>query len=263
MTRNGTSVLFYLDGATQSAASLGGSFSFGTAPAIGARGDNFTNPFLGQIDEVSVYKRALLPSEISSIYLSGNLGKCTGPIPVTIDGISGNQSLIPGTNATFTVYAAGSPPFHYAWKFNSATLVGATNSSLTVSNIQSINAGSYDVIVTNAYGSATSSVMTLTVMGPPVVVESPASQSVAQGGSVALFVDAAGSGPLSYQWFFNATNALGMNDYVLLITNAQAANVGSYSVVVTNSFGSVTSAPAVLTVLLPPIITNQPQSQTK
>ena len=72
-----------------------------------------------------------------------------------------------------------------------------------------------------------------------------------------FFVDAAGSGPLSYQWHLNATNVVGISDYSLIITNAQAANIGAYSVVVSNSYGSVTSAPAVLTVLLPPAITNQ------
>src|SRR5207245_5339837 len=49
---------------------------------------------------------------------------------------------------------------------------------------------------------------------------------------------------------------------VLALSNVQPANAGNYRVIVRNAFGSATSAVATLTVLVPPAITQQPQSQT-
>ena len=69
-----------------------------------------------------------------------------------------------GENATFTLTAEGTSPLHYQWYFNTNTpLANATNSSWMVVNAQSNNAGTYSVIVTNLYGSATSLVARLTL----------------------------------------------------------------------------------------------------
>jgi uncharacterized delta-60 repeat protein len=64
---------------------------------------------------------------------------------------------------TFTVTVLGTPPLNYQWRHGGLAEAGAINSSLTLSNTQPANAGSYDVIVSNAYGSLTSSVAVLTV----------------------------------------------------------------------------------------------------
>jgi hypothetical protein len=67
--------------------------------------------------------------------------------------------------ATFTVEADGTPYLYYQWYFNDTNLiVGATNASLTLTNLQLTNAGNYSVAVTNAYGSATSADAMLTVV---------------------------------------------------------------------------------------------------
>ena len=77
----------------------------------------------------------------------------------------------------------------------------------------------------------------------------PTNQIVTAGQNAIFTVGANGNAPFSYQWQFNATNALARATNVLLtITNAQSTNAGNYSVVVTDSFGSVTSAVATLTV---------------
>lgn len=74
------------------------------------------------------------------------------------------------SNATFTVGASGTAPLSYQWRFNTNTiLAGATTASLTITNAQSTNAGSYTVIVTNVYGAATSAVAALTIVFPPVI----------------------------------------------------------------------------------------------
>jgi len=68
-----------------------------------------------------------------------------------------NAAVTPGLGVVFTVIAGGTGPLAYQWYFNTNTLVpGATNSTLSVNNVQSANVGAYRVIVTNTAGSATS-----------------------------------------------------------------------------------------------------------
>ena len=85
-----------------------------------------------------------------------------------IDTPLANQEVFEGASATFSVDADGLPPLAYQWLFNSAAIASATNSSYTLSNVQSSNAGNYSVVLSNAYGSVTSLEGTLTVITPLV-----------------------------------------------------------------------------------------------
>ncbi len=67
------------------------------------------------------------------------------------------------SNVTFSISAGGSRPLAYQWQFNGVNLAGATNTSLTVTNLQVPNEGYYDVIVSNGFGSTTSSIALLSV----------------------------------------------------------------------------------------------------
>jgi hypothetical protein len=69
-----------------------------------------------------------------------------------------------GTSATFTVNAGGLAPLFYQWQMNGSPLAGATDSSLSLTNIQFTNAGAYSVVITNSDGSAMSSNAILTVI---------------------------------------------------------------------------------------------------
>ncbi|HVM47446.1 MAG TPA: glycosyl hydrolase family 28 protein [Candidatus Acidoferrum sp.] len=83
----------------------------------------------------------------------------------------------------------------------------------------------------------------------PAITNPPAGRVVLAGSNVVFSVGASGSAPLSYQWWFNATNRLAAGTNVsLTVSNAQGSNAGSYSVIVTNSLDSATSAPALLQV---------------
>jgi hypothetical protein len=75
---------------------------------------------------------------------------------------------------------------------------------------------------------------------------------------------ASGTSPLSYQWRFNGSNLSGQTAQSLTIGNAGTNDQGNYTVVVSNSAGSVTSVVATLTVnvFTPPVITSQPSSVT-
>ncbi len=74
-----------------------------------------------------------------------------------------SQTTTAGSNVMFSVAATGAPAPTYQWDFDGAPISGATSSSLSLTSVQSSNAGNYTVIVTNSAGSVTSSVAMLTV----------------------------------------------------------------------------------------------------
>ena len=89
-------------------------------------------------------------------------------LPTVITAQPASQFAVAGTNAVFSVAATGSGPFGYEWYWAGTNLVqSGTNSSLTLPDVTTNNAGNYTVVVTNAYGSVTSQVATLTVGCPP------------------------------------------------------------------------------------------------
>lgn len=76
VTKTGTNVVFYLDGSEITRTNLAGHFIFNRPFALGALGGTTRNVFLGAIDELSLYGRALDASEINGIFDSGSEGKC-------------------------------------------------------------------------------------------------------------------------------------------------------------------------------------------
>lgn len=82
----------------------------------------------------------------------------------------------------------------------------------------------------------------------PVLLAQPESQSAATGGSASFSLQAEGAPPLRYQWRLNGTNLPKATNLTLSISNVGLFNAGPYAVVVSNSFGAVTSAVAFLTV---------------
>ena len=159
-----------------------------------------------------------------------------------------NRSVLAGTNTTFAITALGVQPLNYQWRFNGSDLADATNASYTINNVQPANAGSYAVVVANSYGSVTSVVVTLTVFRRPAIAFQPQNVTVTAGDSAAFNVSASGTPPLSYQWRFNGSDIAGAFSASLTISNTQPAQAGPYIVVVSNPYGSITSAVATLAV---------------
>ena len=96
----------------------------------------------------------------------------------------------------------------------------------------------------------------------PRFMRSPQSASLLAGSRTNFFAPSIGRSPLNYQWYFNGTNISGARRSNLILDNVQSANAGNYFVVVSNSFGSVTSAVVTLAVNYPPVIISQPSDQT-
>jgi alpha-tubulin suppressor-like RCC1 family protein/sugar lactone lactonase YvrE len=96
----------------------------------------------------------------------------------------------------------------------------------------------------------------------PSIATAPQSVAVAVGAAATLQVDVSGMGPIGYQWSKDGTpiaGAVGTQYTVLYLTDADA---GNYTVTITNSAGSATSAAATVTKGIPPAFTTQPAGQT-
>ena len=178
-----------------------------------------------------------------------------------------SQTATAGTNVSFTASASGTPTPAYQWKLNGAAISGATSATLSLSNVQASNAGNYTLVATNSAGSATSNAAILTVNPlaiAPVITAQPGNQTVSAGAAVTLTASASGTPAPSYQWLKNGAAIAGATGASYTIGSATSANAGTYSVVASNSAGSVTSSGAVLTVNASssgPVITSQPASQ--
>ena len=134
---------------------------------------------------------------------------------------------------------------------------------ITLNNVGAINAGNYMVVIASPYGSVTSEVATLTVQAPPVITVQPASQFATPGSSSFFRVVVAGTGPYGYFWFFDSTNLMQSGTNSTFTLHGVSTNAaGNYTVVATNTYGSVTSLVAILTVGNPPSVTSQSGGQT-
>lgn len=91
------------------------------------------------------------------------------------------------------------------------------------------------------------------VGGPPVIVTHPAGTAVTPGTPVMFCVSAIGSQPLVYQWRRNGANIPAATNACITIESADVMDGGSYTVIVANDLGVITSDPAVLRLILPPV----------
>jgi hypothetical protein len=157
-----------------------------------------------------------------------------------------------GGSASFSVSATGNPSPTYQWRKNGNAIAGATGAAFPLANVQSADAASYDVVVTNSVGSVTSSLAPLTVATTttaPVITRQPAGLTLAVGRAATFTVVATGVPAPAYQWTKNGSPIAGATGASLSFGAVSTDLAGGYAVVVTNSAGSVTSSTATLTVL--------------
>jgi len=186
----------------------------------------------------------------------------SGGVPPTVTGISpGSISANAGDTASITVTANGDAPTYLWYKetANSTNLIpSATTATLTLTNVLAADAANYQVILTNAFGRDTSSVVTVTVVDPYITAQ-PIGQIALLGGRVSFAVAANGTS-LGYQWYVKPTSdsdftgassvvdggagrISGSTTALLTLTNLSALDATNYYVVVTNTLGSgVTSS---------------------
>ena len=205
------------------------------------------------------------PSPGSDFVPGGNVPTITSQPSNAVASDSGVAS------ATFTSSASGPGPLRYQWLFNGAVLPGATDSTLVLQNIKPSQAGSYQMVALNAYGSVVSAPAILTVLVAPKITQFPApvvlrgSTNVADYGfttnNATFTVAATGSGIIHFQWRYNGQNIPGATGPSLVVSNVDISNEGLFDVIVTDSVISTITPQVRLTVLVPPVYLVAPVNQ--
>jgi hypothetical protein len=181
-------------------------------------------------------------------------GEIPWDVPLSIISQPSSLTVSDGSNAVFTVTAIGAAPLSWQWRFNGNNITGATASSYTIADVQAYNAGNYIVVVTNAYGSVTSSVAVLTrTAHAPVFVVEPIPQTVVEGDTVTFSALAIGTEPISYQWqeydplSSTYTNLTGQTSQHFVDVKMQSGDAGIYAILVSNSVGTALCTNGILT----------------
>ena len=224
----------------------------------GATSSSYTTPVTAIGDSGAVF----------SVVVSNSAGGVTSSsatltvVAVLITTQPSAQSVVAGQTASFTVTATGTAPLTYQWRKNGTDISGATSSSYTTPAISSADNGAvFTVVVSNSAGTVTSNSATLTVVAVLITTQ-PSAQSVVAGQTATFTVTATGTAPLTYQWRKNGTNISGATSstYTTPATVIED-NAAVFTVVVSNSAGTVTSNSATLTVVAL-FITTQPSAQS-
>lgn len=156
-----------------------------------------------------------------------------------------DQSALTGETVAFNIVAVGDHSMKYQWQLDGTNLPGATTSTLTLNSVTTNQSGAYGVLVGNSLGSVQSAAATLTVNPNPVVIDAqPQAETTTYGSNATFSVLAEGAGPLTYQWQFDGVSISGATNTSLTLDDFQSSEAGSYDVIISNSFGSVTSAVA-------------------
>lgn len=215
----------------------------------------YFDPYAGQGTGGGVYY-----SDIRAIELGPDI--LTQPVAATVGA---------GTNHTFTAYALGQGPYTntlYTSPGNvlvtNQTFAGTTNDNVSLTVTSPTATTSYYIVISDASGSVTSSVVALTVDQPAIVQSiNPPSITTYVGATTNFKATVTGTATVGYQWLSNGltlanggivSGALTTN---LVLSNLVVADSATYTIKATNAWGT-NSLSATLTVLPPPpsFITN-------
>jgi membrane carboxypeptidase/penicillin-binding protein PbpC len=193
-------------------------------------------------------------------------GACGNPVtntaslvvnsPILVLTPPGNQINCPGANVSFNVAAMGTG-LTYSWQRNGSVI--GTNSSLSLNNISSTDAGNYSVVVSGTCGIPATNSASLTVNNPVLVLTPPGNQINCQGANVSFNVAAMGTG-LTYSWQRNGS-VIGTSSS-LSLNNITSSDAGTYTVVVSGACGNPVTNSASLTVNSPTLVVAPPVNQT-
>jgi len=255
-TWDGTNQVLYVDGVANAANTstdpiTGDDYDF----TIGEAPDDTGRAFDGAIAEVAIFTRALSSAEVQSLYVTAQVGAEIVQEPIA------TQTVGAGLTATMSATAIGDGTLSYQWYDNGLpasgeNFVGINSNTLTINNSLTTDSGTYTLVVSNAYGSVTSTPSVLNILATPVVTTLfTTPYDTLLGSTISLQVNVQSASSYTNAWFYNGvlvTNGNGVsgaNTTDLLILAGTPANNGTYQYFATNAFGVGSSSPVAVTVL--------------
>lgn len=246
---DGTTVNFYVNGV------LGGTADASTAlpnsfQPLGIGGGPAGNWYFdGSVDEVAIYNKALTVDQLQKHYAVGLTNFYSGPLPASITTEPVGTETYAGRAASFVVGADGTAPLSYQWYKGNTAIPGATSDTLNLVASYDDNGALYKVVVSNEFGTATSTPAQLTVNRDLLLLASPTSITRTEGSAAAFLVTVGGALPVSYQWFKNGAPITAATNRTYWIPAVQSGDNGSaYYAQVTNPWFTTNSEPATLSV---------------
>ena len=212
----------------------------------GATGSTLTIPSISALRDTGAYTAVVSSGMHAVTSAPATLSVIRAPAIVTQPT---NQSVLWGGSATLRIDVTGTPLFNYQWYRGSDPIPGATSRNYKINSATSSDIGDYRVVVSNAAGTVTSSIASVSVTNtPPAITSQPTSQFAVAGQSVTLGITTTGTTPMTFQWRKNGVAIAGATSASYVINSASASDAGRYTVVATNVVGSVTSSEAVLSI---------------
>ena len=226
----------------------------------GATNSTYTTPATSLGDSGAVFTVVVSNSAGTVTSNTATLTVSAAPEAPAIAPQPSAQTVTVGASATFSVAATGTSPLRYQWKKAGTNIPEATSSSYTTPVTSLADSGTkYSVVVSNDLGTVTSNEVSLTVTSVPVITTQPTAQLVARGQTASFSVVATGNPSLGYQWKRDGIDIPGATSSTYTKQVASGDNGAVFTVVVSNSLGTVTSNEAVLSDVA---IATQPAAQS-
>ena len=216
--------------------------------SVGSRSN--PNPYFGLFFTGAIAEPAILPNALDAVTIS-NLYNSVALPPVITLAPTAPPTVYEGASAAFSVWADGPGTLSYQWTSNSVALAGQTTTNLTLGGLTASASGTYSVIVSNQYGAVTSSAVLVVLPTLPPVTLVPAAETRWIGSPFSFAPASLPNQKLYYQWDLNGHAIGGATDSSYAAITS-AGSVGSYTLVISNSYGSAISSTSMLTVLTPP-----------
>lgn len=163
-----------------------------------------------------------------------------------------NTAVNTGDALVLSAKIVSGVPATYQWFKDNVAIAGATDLSLHLDASTGDDSGSYTLVATNAYGTATSTAAQVSIVTPVSISSRPLSRMIAAGDSTTFTITASGQGSLQYAWRHDGQPISGANGSSLELTNVTRADRGRYTVMVSDDSGG-TALSVVYIEVAPPV----------